>query len=253
LKNGVAGGNQGQVLYAHNPAYEADLYDPAGKEGSRWSSVAVQTEKRLYHSGALLLETGHVITTGSEMDNYDDFWPIESRKPGCFPSPDIQVNGEGCRDAFNYNIARFTPPYLENPSARPKISFAPKITTHGSLISIEVGDTNKVATLSFIRTSTTTHSTNTDQRFIELKIEAKTASAFYVRIPESTGQAPPGNWFLFAMGTDGTPSKAATINLKNGVKTEESVPADATKVDNASASLTSFVGIAVALIILLVQ
>jgi hypothetical protein len=90
LKFGVAGGNQGQTQYAHDPNMEAHVYDPAAKEGSRWSSVAVTTEKRLYHSGALLLETGHIITTGSEMDNYDDFWSTPN--PECFPSLKFDID-----------------------------------------------------------------------------------------------------------------------------------------------------------------
>jgi hypothetical protein len=58
-------GNAGQVQYARDPVYAADMYDPAT---ASYTSMAPATNKRLYHSGALLLSTGHVITVGSEME-----------------------------------------------------------------------------------------------------------------------------------------------------------------------------------------
>lgn len=67
-KRGEAGGLQGAVWSASQPVYEADVYDPIQK---KWTVMASATNKRLYHSGALLIETGEVITFGSEMNNYD--------------------------------------------------------------------------------------------------------------------------------------------------------------------------------------
>jgi hypothetical protein len=243
LKFGQAGGNQGQVQYAYEVNYSADLYDPRKKEGSRWSTVTGSNEKRLYHSGALLLETGHVITTGSEMNNYDDFWT--DRRAECHPNPD----GKECTDAFNYNISRYSPPYLDNVASkgRPVIINAPLKVTHGSLIPVDVDSTDLIDQFSFIRMATTTHSTNTDQRYIELKLKAKTKTTFYIRIPESTGQAPPGNWFLFALRNDGVPSIAKTINLRSGKVVEAFVPADAVPISSSLKhfpSLTLFFGLA---------
>ena len=61
---GQAGGNAGQVQYAQNPVYATDLYDPSS---GQWTTLAPATNKRLYHSGALLLSSGHVMTQGSDM------------------------------------------------------------------------------------------------------------------------------------------------------------------------------------------
>jgi hypothetical protein len=221
LRQGLAGGNQGQVQYASDPVFGSDLYDPTKPEGSRWSTLAPATQMRLYHSGALLMESGHVVTTGSEMNNYNDYWPVENRKSGCFPLSDTI-----CTDPFNYVIEKFTPPYLTKPK-RPEIILAPSSGTHDSLISFQVTNHTQVKRVTFIRVASTTHSTNTDQRFIELVIVGKSNNKVYVRLPKTATMAPPGRWYLFALDDENTPSVAKTMLLSVGPKTEEQVPSDA--------------------------
>ena len=222
LRYGLAGGNQGQTQYARDPVFAADLYDPEAPEGGRWKPLAPATQMRLYHSGAVLLETGHVVTTGSEFNNYYDYWPESSRKQDCFPAgPSV------CTDPFNYNIERFTPPYLANATNRPVIVNAPAQGTYGSLIEVELDATSKVKRITFVRTSTTTHSTNTDQRFVELVVEAKSSKKLYIRLPSLPGKAPPGNWFLWALDQDGVPSVAKIVNLAIGPVNNVAIPPDA--------------------------
>ena len=222
------GGNQGQVQYAQGPIYATDLYNPIT---DKWSTVGEASNMRLYHSGALLLESGHVITTGSEMDNYDDFY--NPQKPQCFENvndPNTSpTSARGCKDPFNYNIERFTPSYLRGASGV-VITNAPTKVTYGSLIAVQVDSAQRVGRVSFIRTSALTHSTNTDQRYVELVIKAYSPSqnTLYIQIPSNPGLAPPGTWFLFAIDTNGTPSVAATMNLNLGAATTATLPADAT-------------------------
>jgi hypothetical protein len=80
--------------------------------------------------------------------------------------------------------------------------------------------------VSFVRYSTSTHSTNTDQRLVELKIVGRTANALYLEAPRDGAMAPPGNWFLFALN-EGKPSVAATILVAIGPATTETIPDDA--------------------------
>ena len=108
--------------------------------------------------------------------------------------------------------------------ARPVIENAPLKTTHGSLIQIDVESTENVGMISFIRTSTVTHSTNTDQRFIELVVMAADTKSLFVRIPENTAQAPVGLWFVFVVDKSGVPSVAKTVALDLGDATEVEVP-----------------------------
>jgi hypothetical protein len=90
-KWGVAGGNAGQCQYAAGPVFLTDLYDPKTK---KWTTVGKSIVPRLYHSGAILLMDGSVISTGSEMQNYLDFWgapenivkPLTPVNPQCWPN-----------------------------------------------------------------------------------------------------------------------------------------------------------------------
>lgn len=228
---GQAGGNQGQVQYAKGPVFAADLYDPTAPLGSRWTTLASASNKRLYHSGALLLESGHVVTTGSEMNNYADYWPTQS--PNCFPLVDTV-----CTDPFNYNIERFSPPYLQQGNG-PVLMKAPLTATHGSVLQLDLASADSVARVTFIRTGTSTHSTNTDQRFIELIIKAKNATSVFVTLPSNVAQAPIGNWFIWALDGNGVPSAAKTIQLQLGAPSSVIIPANAVAIAHNSAGLVA--------------
>ena len=215
--SGQAGGNSGQVQYASDPVFAADLYDPEAPAGKRWTTLASASVARMYHAEAALIETGHVITVGTEMKNYVDYYP--SIRNECWP-----VSEKPCTDPFEYRIERFTPPYLLTSKARPIIESAPAKLTYNSTFVIKmtspVGDIDRVT---FIRYSTVTHQTNTDQRFIELEILAKKGNQIYLSMPPNSAIAPPGNWFIFAL-SKGVPSVAKTINLNAGDATFVDVP-----------------------------
>lgn len=241
----LIGGNQGQVQYASGPIYATDLFNPVT---GKWSTVGEATNMRLYHSGALLLESGHVITVGSEMDNYNDFY--NPQKPECFEDVrNINTNptfANGCTNPFNYNIERFTPSYLRE-KAGVQINNAPTAVTYGSLIAVQVDSAKSVGRVSFVRTSAITHSTNTDQRYIELVIKSYSPSlnTLYIQIPSNAGLAPPGTWFLFAINSEGVPSVAATMTLTSGAPTSVTIAGDAvtgsptTAPNNGSESLVN--------------
>ncbi|KAJ3278892.1 hypothetical protein HK104_001948 [Borealophlyctis nickersoniae] len=217
---GQSGGNGGQVQYAYPPVFSVDLFDPEAPAGKQWTKLANMTVPRLYHSGALLLPSGHVITTGSEMSNYVDFWPTP--KANCWPAANTP-----CTDPFERRIERFIPPYLQTGKPRPEIASVPKTTTYGSVFKISMKtDGTKISRVNALRYATTTHSLNTDQRLVELVIMGKTKDALYVQAPKNGGIAPPGNWMLFPL-QDGVPAVAQTVQFQNGEPTKETIPSDA--------------------------
>ncbi|KAH9271380.1 hypothetical protein BASA83_006472 [Batrachochytrium salamandrivorans] len=224
---GVSGGDAGFVENAYNPVMAPDLYDPEAPAGKQFTTLAPATNYRLYHSGVVLLESGHVITTGSEMDNYDDYWT--ANKTECRPYNVLTYNPT-CKQPFNYNLERFAPPYLQAAEklGRPVISTIPPSITHKSTFIIGVSSPVKdIARVTFIRYTTTTHQTNTDQRFIELKILYTSDSSIVVQAPDLPGQAPPGNWMLFLLDNNGIPSVAKTVNLHIGPVTTIAPPTGA--------------------------
>jgi len=56
---GQAGGNGGQAQYAYPVNYDTFIFDPEAPKGSQWTTMAPATVPRLYHSGLILLPTGH--------------------------------------------------------------------------------------------------------------------------------------------------------------------------------------------------
>ncbi|KAJ1339503.1 hypothetical protein BSLG_005878 [Batrachochytrium salamandrivorans] len=122
-----------------------------------WEEMVIHglaSNYRLYHAGAAFTESGFIITMGSDM--------------------------------------RFAPPYMQAAQAngRPIISKAPPSVTYKSSFIVEmVSSVNDVSRVTFIRQSSTTHQTNTDQRFIELKILGQQGSSLVVQAPDVPGRA----------------------------------------------------------------
>ncbi|KAJ3044157.1 hypothetical protein HK097_001571 [Rhizophlyctis rosea] len=219
---GQAGGNGGQAQYAAPPIFSTDLYDPEAPAGKEWTTLANSIVPRLYHSGALLMPSGHVITTGSEMNNWEDYWV--DKNMNCWPLADTP-----CRDPFERRIEQFTPPYLQSKDPRPEIASVPASVTYKSTFQINMkSDGTQVDRITLTRYSSTTHQINTDQRFVELVIVGKTKDAVYVEAPSTGGIAPPGYWMLWAL-KGGIPSVAQTFTLANGAATNVTVPDGAAK------------------------
>ena len=71
------GSSTGKADAGANPVYAVELYDP---DGDTWTSMASMAVPRLYHSTALLLPDGRVMTAGSDSAwNPDPFHSSELR------------------------------------------------------------------------------------------------------------------------------------------------------------------------------
>ncbi|KAJ3215611.1 hypothetical protein HDU67_000209 [Dinochytrium kinnereticum] len=229
---GVAGGNAGQAQYCAGPWFDADIYNPST---STWTaSVGRMTVPRLYHSGAILLEDGSVIATGSEMQNYQDVWgPDETNvvsmlESECYPNRRKDDNMEyplcvGAANPYEMRIETFYPPYIA--STRPIIKAAPQTITYTSTILLTLDPTIPVSSISLIRYTTTTHSTNTDQRFLSPKLLFNNGSHVIFRVPPHGGVAPPGNYHLFVVTKEGVPSVATRVLIGDGDVSNVEVPA----------------------------
>jgi hypothetical protein len=142
--------------------------------------MASQALRRAYHSTALLLPDGRVLSAG-----------------------DNNHGGGGAREEI------YSPPYLFRAS-RPKIVTAPASARVGS--SIGVGTTGGARRAVLLSPAATTHATNMNQRMIELPSSAVSASGLTVTIP-ADGSVPPGPYMLFVLDADATPSVASWITL----------------------------------------
>ena len=110
----------------------------------------------------------------------------------------------------------YEPPYLFLNVERPIVRVTPERVGYKEtfLVTMQT-DATKIDKANFIRYSTSTHSTNMDQRLVELLIVQKNRTHLILQAPAHGAIAPPGNYHLFLL-REGMPCKAPTIRLRLG-------------------------------------
>jgi hypothetical protein len=177
-----------------------DLFHPST---GTWTKGAAQIEARAYHSTALLLPDGRVISAG---DDYN----------GTPTSGNPSGSGAG---TDNDAAEIYEPPYLFDTNGtlatRPTISSAPASITGGQTFDVGVG-TNAasldVTRASLIAPGATTHAVDMSQRMIPLALQ-KTADGVRLTAPPSANVALPGYYMLFLLDSKGVPSVASWVRL----------------------------------------
>jgi len=120
----VTGGTSGPGFNnTATPVFAAEMWDPATES---WTTMASAHAVRLYHSAALLLPDGRVLTTGG-----DDITQVEL----------------------------YSPPYLFA-GARPTITSAPAAVSLGQSYFVETPDAANIAKVRWIRLGSVTHAFN---------------------------------------------------------------------------------------------
>ena len=184
------GGSAGTADTSYSPVYEVELYDP---ETNTWENMASMKYPRLYHSVALLLPDGTVMTAGT-----DPIWnPIPF--------------GE-----YGNKIEIFHPSYLFKGS-RPQISAVPSQIDYNTTITVRSENAQNIDKVVIIRCGGVTHSFNSDQRLIELEIRDRSTNAIFVRSPPNGNIAPPG-YYLFFILRNGIPSVGKFIKVPSWYK-----------------------------------
>ncbi len=171
----VTGGTSGNVFDdPTSPVYAAEQWDAAT---GHWSTMASETVYRGYHSIAVLLPDGRVLSAGGDMQ------------------PNAEV---------------FSPPYLFK-GPRPVVTAAPAGATYGQNFFVSSSATN-IEKITLVRLSSVTHSINMDQRINRLAFSA-TAGGFTVTAPASANLCPPGYYMLFLIDNQGVPSIARIMAI----------------------------------------
>lgn len=167
--------------------YVSETWDPAT---GQWTETAAATKSRLYHSNAILMPDGTVVTGG-----------------GGAPGP-----------VFNLNAETYYPPYLYKkdgtgkPAPRPVISAAPAALGWNQAFTVTMSNKKPVARVTLLRTGVVTHAFNNEQRFRELTF-TQTGAKLKLTSPSSKFETPPGTYLLFAIDANGVPSVAKTIRF----------------------------------------
>ena len=185
VTNGTSGPGFNDVTGA---VREAELWNPATES---WTTMANEVVGRTYHSAALLLPDGRVLSSGS---------------------------GEGGGVSYeNSQLTAqvFSPPYLFNadgtPATRPAITSAPQRISYGAPIRVETPDAGSITRGTLIRLSSVTHAFNQSQLIYPLTFTVTAPTALRADGPASANLAPPGPYMLFLLSPRGVPSLARMV------------------------------------------
>lgn len=170
---------------------KAQFYDP---RDNVFREAAAPTVGRNYHSEALLLPDGRVATFGSD------------------PLFDDQQNTK--LGHFEQRMEVFTPPALHrNAANRPVLMDGPEVLAKNHRATYRTDHPDRIVKARLMRPSAVTHTTDVEQRSIELGL-SKDADSVTVEVPKDPTLVPPGWYMLFVTDADGTPSEAKWIQVK---------------------------------------
>ncbi|KAK3990811.1 DUF1929 domain-containing protein [Cladorrhinum sp. PSN332] len=176
----------------YNPglgSWSTEDSDPADPE----HGIHMPLFSRNYHSAAILLPNGKVLTCGGN---------INERSGN--PDDDGDVKGVGIKFIELYN-----PPYPSG--SRPVILDCPASASYGHSFTIHVSDASSLQRVAFIRNGSCTHAYDFDQRYVGLAFTTTSGDNEHVRVtaPPNGNVAPPGYYMLWTIDTAGRPCELA--------------------------------------------
>ena len=170
--------------------YPAEQWNPAT---GQWRTLAAMQITRQYHSTALLLPDGRVLSSGGGI---------------CGTCDQVGYLGK--------NAEIFSPPYLFQADGtlapRPVIASAPAVTTYGAQFDIGTGAPTSIRKVALVRLGAVTHSDNMEQRYIPMTFTTG-ATSVTATAPANANIAPPGMYMLFVVDANGVPSVARMVTV----------------------------------------
>lgn len=172
--------------------YAAELWNPAT---GQWTTLSSMQVTRQYHSTALLLPDGRVLSAGGGI---------------CGTCDEVGY--------LNKNAEIFSPPYLfakdgsGSLAQRPTVTAAPTTVTDGSQFTVSTPDAASITKVALVKLGAVTHSDNMDQRYVPLSFTAGNGT-LTMTAPANINITPPGYYMLFIVNSAGVPSVAPIVNV----------------------------------------
>jgi hypothetical protein len=176
----MVGGGLGPGKY-QNPVLQSELYDPATET---WTVMAAQSVPRMYHSTAVLLPDGRVLSAGEDHGS----------------------------DANQRSAEIYSPPYLFR-GARPTVSTAPDSVGYGQQFTVTSADASDITRVAMMAPGSVTHALDNGQRYVDLSFTYAGGDNLTLTSPPNGNTAPPGWYMLFILNSSGVPSVASWVHL----------------------------------------
>jgi hypothetical protein len=192
----AVGGGLGQDANGNNytgPVFESELFSPVT---NTWRPVASQVKQRAYHSVAALLPDGRVLSAGDD-------------KPAT-AGANLQIGSRG-DDTLEF----YSPPYLNTGTPRPTISAAPASVGYAQSFVATSPDAASITRAVLIAPAAVTHAADMAQRSIRLDFTVA-GDSLTLTSPSGPTLAPPGDYMLFLVNSQGVPTVARWIFLGQG-------------------------------------
>jgi hypothetical protein len=173
----IVGGSKNPVPGETGPGVK----EPEVFDGSTWTLGPPESSPRGYHSCALLLPSGKVVTLGGEGN-----------------TSDMQV---------------FVPKYTT--TGRPTITTSPATIgyTNPFTVTMTLSPHRSVVAVSLTSPGSVTHSFDPNQRIVELNIVSQTPTTVTITPPSNPTKAPYGHYMLWLEDSSGDVSAAAWVQL----------------------------------------
>jgi galactose oxidase len=171
----IGGGTSGSYS---GPVFTPERYNPVT---ATWTQMAAQTAPRMYHSTAVLLPDGRVLSAGQSQGS-------------------LQQTGEV-----------FSPPYLFA-GARPTITSAPTSVGYNQKFTITTPNFASIGRVALVKAGSVTHSNNFDQRYVDLTYASNGSTGLTATSPPDSNHAPPG-WYMLFILSSGVPSVASWVQV----------------------------------------
>lgn len=194
----VVGGNTTGFYFSDwNAVKNPEVWDP---DTGTWTLLNPQDQARTYHSTAILLLDGTVVSGGG----------------GMLGQPCEGLGSPGECGIDHWNIEVYSPPYLfdadDSPATRPVIGDAPRVARVGRTITVHA--TPGLSGFSMVRMSGATHTMNTDQRFVRPESVETSPGIYALTLHPNQNVLVPGYWMLFALDGE-VPSIAKAVQIVN--------------------------------------
>ncbi|GAB1692400.1 galactose oxidase-like domain-containing protein [Krasilnikovia sp. M28-CT-15] len=183
--SGYRGGRYGDLT--RSDLFNAQIYRPSE---NAFATAAESTVGRNYHSEAILLPDGRVVTLGS-----DPLYDEAGKGPG----------------TFEKRIEVYSPPYLYQ-GERPAITGGPEQVQRGTTVGFDTPQAARITAARLVRPSAVTHVLDVDQRSVALDVTPKTGGVD-LSIPKSKGLVPSGWYMLFLLDDRQVPSVARWVRV----------------------------------------